>query len=188
MLCSVNTERLILRPWRDEDFEPFAQMNADPRVMEYFPSILSREESDRMATRIKEKIENRGWGMWAAVLKESGVYIGFIGLNEVTQETLPAPFSPAVEVGWRLLYDFWGRGLASEGALAALRFGFETLHLEEIVSFTAVENQRSRRVMEKIGMHHHSEDDFDHPKLPEGHRLRRHVLYRISEAEFRGKL
>jgi 3-dehydroquinate dehydratase/shikimate dehydrogenase len=175
----INTKRLNLRPWQESDFEPFAKLNADPRVMEFFPSVLTRGESDRLATRIKTRLEEKGWGLWAAALLDSGEFIGFIGLNEVTQESLPAPFTPAVEIGWRLSFDFWGKGYATEGALAALQYGFDVLHLKEIVSFTAVPNLRSRHVMEKIGMHRDPKDDFDHPKIPDGHFLKRHVLYRI---------
>lgn len=172
----IKTKRLILRPWREEDLEPFANLNADARVMEHFPSILTREESDQMAMRIKAKIEEQGWGLWAVSVPGISEFIGFIGLNAATFE---APFTPAVEVGWRLAFDYWGQGYATEGAKACLIFGFETLNLKEIVSFTAVENMRSRAVMERIGMHHDPKDDFDHPKLAEGHRLRRHVLYKI---------
>lgn len=181
----LKTKRLILRPWKEEDLEPFAQLNADPRVMEYFPATLSRQESDEMMKRMQTKIEERGWGWWAVSLATDGKFIGFIGMNDVTQATLPAHFTPAVEIGWRLAYPFWGKGYAVEGALACLKYGFETLNLEEIVAFTAVQNMRSRKVMEKIGMRHDPKDDFDHPKLPDGHTLKRHVLYRINHSEWR---
>ena len=180
----IQTERLILRQWREEDLKPFATLNADIRVMEYFPSILSLEESDLMMKRMQAKIEKRGWGFWAVSLTADEKFIGFIGMNDVDQVSLPAHFTPAVEVGWRLAYPFWGKGYATEGALACLKYGFETLSLEEIVSFTAVQNMRSRAVMERIGMHHDSKEDFDHPKLPKGHRLRKHVLYRLKALEW----
>lgn len=160
-------------------------MNANPRVMEYFPATLSRRESDEMMNRMQTKIEERGWGWWAASLATDGKFIGFIGMNDVTQATFPAHFTPAVEIGWRLAYPFWGKGYAVEGALACLKYGFETLNLEEIVAFTAVQNMRSRKVMEKICMHHDPKDDFDHPKVPEGHPLRKHVLYRINQRQWR---
>lgn len=176
----IQTERLILRQWREEDLEPFATLNADTHVMEYFPSILSRQESDQMMKRMQAKIEERGWGLWAVSLAADERFIGFIGVNDVDQVSFPAHFTPAIEVGWRLAYPFWGKGYATEGALACLKYGFETLSLSEIVSFTAVQNMRSRAVMERIGMHHNSQDDFDHPKLPEGHKLRKHVLYRLE--------
>lgn len=182
---TIKTKRLILRQWREEDFEPFAQLNADPRVMEYFPTTLSREESDKMAKRMLMKIEERGWGWWAVSVQDAAEFIGFIGLNNVDKSILDTPFTPAVEIGWRLAYDYWGKGYATEGAAASLVYGFETLNLDEIVSFTAVQNMRSRAVMERIGMHHDSKDDFDHPKLPEGHWLRRHVLYRLGAREWR---
>jgi 3-dehydroquinate dehydratase / shikimate dehydrogenase len=180
----IQTQRLVLRPWKEEDLEPFAALNADPKVMEYFPSTFSREESDRLARRIQSKIEEKGWGMWAVAIPGIADFIGFIGLNDVDESTFPAHFTPAVEIGWRLAYPFWGKGYATEGALACLKYGFETLNLEEIVSFTAVQNMRSRVVMERIGMHRDPKDDFDHPKLPKEHKLNRHVLYRLKSNEW----
>lgn len=175
----IKTDRLILRPWQKSDLEPFAALNADPQVMEYFPALLSQQESDQMVKRMQTKIEERGWGFWAVSLTENGNFIGFIGMNDVDQASFPAHFAPAVEVGWRLAFPYWGKGYATEGALACLKYGFETLNLEEIVAFTAVQNGRSRAVMERIGMHRDPKDDFDHPKLSKQHRLSRHVLYRI---------
>jgi len=173
----IKTKRLILRPWREEDFEPFAELNADWRVMEYFPLILSREESDKLALQISTKIKEQGWGFWAVSVPGVTDFIGFIGLSA---PSFNAHFTPAVEVGWRLAYDYWGRGYATEGAKAAIKYGFEKLGLEEIVSFTAEQNHRSISVMKRIGMHHDPSDDFDHPNLPKGNRLCRHVLYRIQ--------
>jgi len=181
---TINTKRLILRPWTEEDLEPFAKLNADARVREYFPGLLSRQESDASVKLASEHIQRCGWGFWAASLVETGEFIGFIGLEDVY---FSAPFNKsasAVEIGWRLAFNHWGKGYATEGALAALKYGYETLGLEEIVSFTAVANQRSRHVMEKIGMHHRPEDDFDHPKLAEEHPLRKHVLYRLEKSEW----
>lgn len=177
----IKTKRLILRPWSEADFEPFAKLNADPKVREYFPSLLSKEESDKQAQLIKEKIEKNGWGLWAVSVPNEAEFIGFIGLAPVD---FHAHFTPAVEIGWRLACDYWGYGYATEGAKAALEFGFEKLLLEEIVSLTAVENMRSRKVMEKIGMRHDPKDDFDHPKVPEGHKLKRQVLYRLSREDW----
>lgn len=177
----IETARLILRPWRKEDLEPFADMNADVRVMEYFPSTLSRKESDDLAGRISSKLGEQGWGLWAVSVPDIADFIGFIGLAE---PSFDAHFTPAVEVGWRLAFDHWGKGYATEGAKAVLKYGFEMLNLNEIVSFTAVQNMRSRRIMKKIGMHHDPKDDFDHPKLPEGHWLKKHVLYRIIHKEW----
>ncbi len=182
--ANLKTERLVLRQWREDDLELFARMNADPRVMEYFPATLSKEESDQMAKRMEMKIAERGWGWWAVSVPGVAEFIGFIGLNNVDKSNLAAHFTPAIEIGWRLAFDYWGKGYATEGAKAALSYGFETLDLSEIVSFTAVENMRSRRVMERIGMHHNPSDDFEHPKLPEGHPLRKHVLYRLNQKEW----
>lgn len=173
----IRTDRLVLRQWTSADLEPFASLNADPKVMEYFPGLKTKEESDHSVSLMSGHIEKCGWGFWAASLAETGEFIGFIGLEDVHFKT---DFTPAVEIGWRLAFKHWGKGYATEGALASLRYGFETLKLDEIVSFTAVANMRSRAVMERIGMHHDSKGDFDHPKLKEGHPLRRHVLYRIS--------
>ena len=179
--AKIFTKRLVLRQWRQKDLEAFAKLNADPRVMEYFPGLKTREESDASVKIVSDHIQRHGWGFWAASLLETGEFIGFIGLQPVPFQ---AAFTPAVEIGWRLAFDSWGKGYATEGAKAALAYGFETLNLDEIVSFTTVENMRSRRVMERIGMHHNPGDDFDHPKLPEGHPLRRHVLYRLNQKQW----
>lgn len=144
--------------------------------------LLSRQESDDLAKRICTRIEEQGWGLWAVSIPNIADFIGFIGL---ARPAFDAHFTPAVEIGWRLAFDYWGKGYATEGAKAALAWGFETLNQDEIVSFTAVQNMRSRRIMEKIGMHYNSKDDFDHPKFAEGHPLKRHVLYRISQQEWR---
>jgi 3-dehydroquinate dehydratase/shikimate dehydrogenase len=177
----IKTKRLILRPWNESDWEPFARLNSDLRVMEYFPATLSRHESDELATRISTKIKENGWGLWAVSVPEIADFIGFIGLAPVNYS---APFTPAIEIGWRIAFEYWGKGYATEGAKAVLQFGFETLNLEEIVSLTAVGNNRSRNVMEKLGMHHDPKDDFDHPKIPEGNPVRRQVLYRLSKEEW----
>ena len=173
----VRTERLILRPWRDEDLAPFAAMNADPEVMRHFPAPLTREQSDALVGRIRERFATRGWAQWAVEVPGVAPFAGFIGLSVPSFE---APFMPCVEIGWRLATACWGRGYATEGAKAALAFGFDTLKLPEIVSFTAADNHPSCRVMERIGMRRDPADDFDHPSLPGGHRLRRHVLYRLQ--------
>lgn len=177
----IETPRLILRPWQEEDLEPFAQLNADSRVMEYFPGLKTRAESDSSIKFMSDHIEKYGWGFWATSLKQTGEFIGFIGLEHVDFQ---APFTPAVEIGWRLAFDYWGKGYATEGAIASLKYGFEKLNLNEIISFTVVQNMRSRAVMERIGMHHDPKDDFDHPKLAPGHSLRRHVLYRLKRIEW----
>lgn len=171
----LETERLVLRQWRDCDLEPLAQLNSDPQVMEFFPALLTRAQSDALAIRFKTSIESNGWGIWAALLKDTQAFIGFIGLLQVDP---PYPFAPAVEVGWRLLPRYWGHGYATEGGKASLHYGFNTLALPEIVSITARQNTRSRRVMERLGLHYSHE--FDHPKIPLDHPLSRHVLYRIK--------
>ena len=174
----LGTERLHLRRWREADLAPFAHLNADPVVMEYLPALLSRAESDAMVERIEACFEGRGFGLWAVEVVATGELAGYVGLSPATFE---APFTPAVEVGWRLAHRHWGRGYAPEAARAAVADGFGRLELGEIVSFTAVINHPSRRVMEKLGMTHEPAEDFDHPALPDGHRLRRHVLYRLAD-------
>lgn len=172
---TLRTPRLILRPWRDEDLVPFAAINADPAVMEFFPQTLDRRESEAAAGRIRDHFARQGFGLWAVEVPGAAEFIGFVGLSVPRFE---AHFTPCVEVGWRLARSQWGRGYATEAARAALDFGFRDLALDEIVSFTVPANRRSRAVMERIGMTHSPADDFDHPALPEGHPLRRHVLYR----------
>lgn len=182
-MIEIKTERLILRQWTESDLKPFAELNADRRVREFFPKVLTRQESDGFVKIFSDHIKQYGWGFWAACLIETGEFIGFIGLETVN---LAVPFTknPTVEIGWRIAHKHWGKGYATEGALKALEYGFQTLKLEEIVSFTVVQNIRSRNVMKKIGMHHDAKDDFDHPNLPEGHPMRRHVLYQISLQEW----
>jgi RimJ/RimL family protein N-acetyltransferase len=167
----------LLRRWLPDDRVPFARLNSDPRVLEFFPGTLSREESDALADRIEAHFERHGFGLWAVEIPEIAPFAGFVGLAIPRFE---AHFTPCVEIGWRLDAEHWNHDYATEGARAALEFGFVSLHLEEIVSFTVPGNLRSRRVMEKIGMTRSPGDDFDHPALPEGHPLRRHVLYRLA--------
>jgi len=169
------TERLVLRRWRPSDREPFAALNADPVVMEHFPGPLTRAESDAFADRCEADIAERGWGLWAVEAPGVADFVGFVGLAVPRFE---APFLPAVEVGWRLARPWWGRGYAPEAARASLAFAWDDLDLDAVVSFTAVANAKSRRVMVKVGLVHDRAGDFDHPSLPVGHRLRRHVLYR----------
>lgn len=178
---TLETPRLILRPWQEEDLEPFAKLNADSRVMEYFPSLLTKQESDQMVKKIGEHFAQHGWGIWAVSVKNGASFIGFIGLAPVR---FIADFNPAIEIGWRLAHEFWGKGYATEGAKACLQFAFETLHLLEVVSFTAVQNIRSQNVMRRLGMNHQPKDDFNHPLLPEGHPLRKHVLFRLNASEY----
>ena len=172
----LETPRLLLRRWRDADREPFARLNSDPRVMEFMPACLPREESDRLIDRIEAHFDARGFSLLAAELRRERGFIGFVGLSVPDFE---ARFTPCVEIGWRIAAEHWNQGLATEGAKAVLAHAFDGLALKEVVSFTVPANLASRRVMEKIGMSHSPEDDFDHPRLPEGHPMRRHVLYRI---------
>ncbi|MGH9276121.1 MAG: GNAT family N-acetyltransferase [Acidimicrobiales bacterium] len=179
----LRTERLVLRAWRESDREPFAALNADPIVMEHFPAPLSRVESDAFVDRILAACDEHGWGLWAVEVPEESEFIGFIGLAIPGFE---ATFTPCVEVGWRLARSTWGRGYAPEGGTEALRFAFDELALEEVVSFTSVQNGKSRRVMEKIGMTHDPSDDFDHPALALDSPINRHVLYRATRDSARG--
>ena len=173
----LRTERLRLRRWDGNDRSPFADLNSDPLVMEYLPSILTRAESDAFVDRIEQHFDEHDYGLWAVELTETDEFVGFVGLRSVTFD---APFTPATEVGWRLARQFWGSGLAPEAAQAAIADGFQRLGLTEIVSFTSVINLKSRRVMEKLGMTQNDEDNFDHPAVVEGHPLRAHVLYRLA--------
>ena len=175
-LIEFKTPRLGLRQWRPEDREPFAALNADPKVMEYFPASLDRMASDAMADRCESLIAERGWGLWAVEKRNNGEFIGFVGLHVPIAEL---PFSPCVEIGWRLASQYWGNGFATEAARASLRVSFELLGISEIVSFTSIRNSRSRAVMERLGMRETGET-FDHPHIPIGSLLRQHCLYRLS--------
>ena len=180
----LRTERLLLRRWRDSDREPFAAMNMDPVVMEFFPALGTRASSDATIDAWNAQFDAQGWSNWAAEVRATGEFIGFIGLS-VPKRVLP--FSPCVEIGWRLARAHWGRGFATEGARAALRLGFERLALAEIVSFTTLANRRSRAVMERIGLRD-MHRDFEHPGVPEGSPLRPHCLYKITRDQWRGIL
>ncbi|MGW1344883.1 GNAT family N-acetyltransferase [Kribbella sp. NPDC002412] len=180
-MTELSTNRLLLRQWRESDREPFATLNADPAVMEHFPSIQTRDVSDALIDRNIPLIDERGWGLWALEVRETGRFIGFTGLSV---PSFDAHFMPAVEIGWRLAKEAWGNGYATEAARAALAHGFGPAGLEEIVSFTATTNLPSQRVMQRIGMTHDAAGDFDHPRLPDGHRLQRHVFYRIARAQW----
>ena len=171
----LSTPRLLLRQWRDEDLTPFAALNADPEVMRYFASPLTRTQSDQFAASVYATIDRQGWGLWAVEIKAGAPFIGFVGLS---RPGFKAHFTPTVEVGWRLHQAHWGHGYATEAARAALTFAFERLMLAEVVSFTATVNEPSWRVMQRLGMSRDPDDDFDHPAVPEGP-LRPHVLYRM---------
>ncbi|MEO5941053.1 MAG: GNAT family N-acetyltransferase [Candidatus Limnocylindrales bacterium] len=177
----LTTARLLLREWRDTDREPFAAMNADPRVVEHLSGPLDRAASDALIDRIVARWATDGHGLWAVERREDPRFIGFVGLAAPSFEVA---FTPCVEVGWRLAPEAWGRGYATEAAREALRFGFEDLDLAEIVSFTVPANVRSRAVMERLGLTRDAADDFDHPNLAVDDPRRRHVLYRLPRASW----
>ena len=176
------TDRLVLREWRDDDKPEYADLNADPEVMAHFPSTLTADQSGEMVDRMRLRWQEFGYGLWAVEVRSTRTFIGFVGLAAPTWTT---PFTPCIEVGWRLARTAWGHGYAPEAAVAALRWGFAELDPpgDEFVSFTTESNTKSRRVMEKLGLTHDPVDDFDHPLLPDWHE-RRHVLYRIGRSRF----
>jgi ribosomal-protein-alanine N-acetyltransferase len=176
----LQTARLSLREWRAEDMAPFTAMNADPAVMEHFPILLSAAESAASMERAQAHIIRHGFGFWAVEAPGVASFIGFVGIAHVAFD---APFTPAVEIGWRLARAYWGQGYAAEAARAAVADGFGRLGLREIVSFTVPGNWRSRRVMAQLGMTHDAADDFDRPRLPATSPLRRHVLYRLRRGD-----
>ena len=180
-IIEFNTDRLLLRQWHASDREPFASLNADPKVMEFFPAPLDRSASDAMADRCQTLIAERGWGFWAAELRNTNEFIGFVGLHIPSAEL---PFSPCIEIGWRLAFQSWGKGFATEAARGALRVGFEQLGLPEILSFSAVRNTRSRAVMARLGMRQ-AATTFEHPSVPADSELRQHCLYRLSREHWR---
>lgn len=173
----LTTERLLLRDWTDDDAEPFARLNADPRVMEFFPRALDRDRSDAFLKSNRDELHRRGYGKYAVEEKASGRFLGYVGLAE---PNFVAKFTPAIEIGWRLSRESWGQGYATEAAAAVRDYAFSDIGLAEIVSFTTEWNQPSRRVMEKIGMIRDPADDFIHPNIPAGHKLAPHVLYRLD--------
>lgn len=179
--AELHTERLLLRRWRREDREPFAELNADLAVMEHFPAPLERAASDALADRLDAHVEREGWGLWAVEVIDSGDFVGFTGLSVPGFE---AHFTPAVEIGWRLATRAWGSGYATEAARAALSFGFGSLGLAEIVSFAARSNVRSHAVMRRIGMSYDPADDFPHPSLAPDSPIRQHVLYRATPGAY----
>ena len=176
----LETNRLVLRQWLDSDAPQFAKLNANPEVMKYFPKTLDRLESDAAIDRYKSVIARQGWGFWAAELKGSNEFIGFIGLNQLPEDH---PLAPTVEIGWRLLPQHWGLGLASEGAAACLGYAFENLYLSEVISQTPLQNKPSERVMIKIGMTD-SRQNFPHPSLASEHPLSIHLLYRVKSNDY----
>lgn len=175
-LIELETVRLKLRQWCDQDKHEFAVMNADPEVMAYYPSTLNTQQSDELADRIRAMISSRGWGFWAVELKANKRFIGFVGLNE---PNYALPVSPLVEIGWRLHKEYWGRGLATEAARASLDVAFNTLSMQSVYAFTATINKRSIALMERLGMAD-TQQNFDHPRVPRSSPLSEHVLYKIE--------
>lgn len=179
-LIELETPRLLLRAWREEDKEPFARIGADPQVMEFFPSVLDRAESDAFIERVRAHFAEHGWGFWAVELRATGELVGFTGLRM----ELGLPFSPGYEAGWRLARAHWGQGYASEAATACIDFAFRSLNAGEVVAVTALQNLRSQAVMRRIGMRCEPEREFDHPRVADGHALKRHCLYAIQRADW----
>lgn len=180
----LETERLVMRRWTTADQAPFARLNADPEVMRYFEGTMTSAMTAGFVQHIEAQFERVGYGLWALEVRDTGRFIGFTGL---AQQTFEASFTPAVEIGWRLAVPAWGMGYASEAAEAALAFGFERAALAEIVSMTTVTNEPSQAVMRRIGMTYDPADDFEHPRVPEGHRYRPHVLYRLTRDQWRAR-
>lgn len=180
-VVELSTDRLLLRQWKEEDFPLFAKMNSDPVVMEYYPSILSEDESNAMARKLRALISERSWGFWAVETIKENTFIGFVGLHEPTYDL---PVTPCIEVGWRLGKEWWGNGYATEAARESLRFAFEELGLGEVYSFTSVSNKKSWSVMERLNMSN-TGNNFEHPIIPEGHALREHVLYKITKEQWK---
>lgn len=178
-IFTLETPRIILRQWQAKDYAEFAAMNADTDVMRYFPSLLTRTESDALTDKFATLIAEKGWGFWVAELKQSQAFIGLVGLNEPTD----LPIGNCIEVGWRLSKAYWGQGLATEAAAASLHFAFSVLHQERVAAFTAVQNIPSRKVMERLGMSNRDKN-FLHPRVEEESDLKEHVFYEICREEF----
>jgi len=183
MPLRLETNRLTLRPWKDDDLDPFAALCADPDVMRYFPDVLSRDQSAALIDKARRQTAEDGFCFCPVETKETGEFLGFVGLS-IPGYANDLPFGPCVEIGWRLKRSAWGQGYATEAARAWLRFGFETLKLKEIVSFTTRTNTASMQVMERLGMTRSETDDFQHPTLPRDHPLSWHVLYRLTADKF----
>lgn len=180
MIEPIATERLILRQWKESDLLPFFKINSDPKVMEFFPALLSRKESDEFVSEIQRRIDKNGWGLWAVEENKSKQFIGFVGLNQPKIELF---FSPCIEVGWRLAKEYWGKGYATEAGKKALEYAFSVLSANEVVSFTAAINKRSEAVMRRLGMAN-SHSNFNHPAVPSQSQLYEHILYNISQKQW----
>ena len=176
----LKTDRLLLRQWTEDDFLPFSEMCSDKEVMEYFPKLQTKDESYKIGEKILALINERGWGFWAVEIPNQYKFIGFVGLHSPTDKM---PFSPCIEIGWRLSKQHWGKGYATEAAKEALKFAFTQLNLNEVVSFTTLANERSKSVMQNIGMHD-SHQNFMHPDIEASHPQSEHVLFRIRRSEW----
>jgi len=176
----IETDRLILRPWRTADHAPFGAMNTDPEVMRHFPSLMTRAQSDTMAVRLAERMDRQGFGLYAVEVRGGAPFVGYVGLQPVVP---PHPAAPATEIGWRLARHAWGRGYATEAARACLDLAFDRLGLDEVVSFTAIGNLPSQAVMQRIGLRRDPARDFEHPALPVGDVLRPHVFYSLRRTD-----
>ncbi|MBS0580194.1 MAG: GNAT family N-acetyltransferase [Proteobacteria bacterium] len=179
----LSTARLQLRGWRAQDLAPFAALNADPEVMQFMPSRLSRADSDALAAACHRQLVREGFGLWAVQVRGALPFIGYVGIKA---PSFVAPFTPCIEIGWRLCRASWGCGYATEAARACLAFAFGRLALSEVVAFTVPANQRSRAVMRRLGMLEDVPGAFEHPRLPAGHPLRHHLLYRIRREHWAG--
>lgn len=180
-MAELETERLILRQWKKSDLEPFYRLNSDVEVMRYFPSVLNQYQSNEFAIDIQKRLATNGWGLWALEMKESGSFIGFVGLNPVNRKIPIDKWleGPRIEVGWRLAKEAWGKGYATEAAIRCVEFGFRQLNLKELVSFTSVHNHPSMAVMKRVGMKN-MRCNFMHPGVPQDSYLREHVLFKIE--------
>ena len=177
----LESNRLIIREWENKDLKPHFLMNSNPKVMEFFPSILNKKESDQLAKKFIEAFEKSKLGIWPVILKKTNTFIGFAGLLNAS---FKAFFTPAVELGFRFFQEYWGKGFAIEASILCLEYGFNTMNLNEIVSFTSIRNQRSISLMRRLGMKTDPKENFFHPKLPKGHPLSEHVLYRLSQNDY----
>lgn len=180
----IETERLILREWKEEDKASFARINNDPMIMEFFPRRLTEADSDKLIDRFQKHFETHGFGFYAVEMKKTGEFMGFAGLQNVEMDV---PFTPAVEIAWRLDYEYWGKGYGTEAARAVLAHAFGKLKLPEIVAYAVHDNSRAIKLMEKLGMKRDEASDFDYPTLPKGHPLGRFSLYRITKKQFKAQ-
>ncbi|PCJ28217.1 MAG: GNAT family N-acetyltransferase [SAR86 cluster bacterium] len=178
-IYQIQSQRILLRQWQAQDYPKFAKMCADPEVMEFFPELLSEDDSNLLADKFASQIAERGWGFWVAEHIEDGKFLGLVGLGQASD----LPIDDAIEVGWRLAREHWGSGFATEAALASLCFAFETLALKETIAITAATNVRSQQVMERLGMKNNNEN-FQHPRVAEDSSLREHVLYKVDRQTF----